>query len=141
VLCLGAATLGSVLAPDQTGTNTFTDTVLPDWSDYEPVHADRRNLRIHLIAVPLFDIGFIAALTFLARADFISAIVSLLVAFGSMVSQAKGHAKEAIAPRPFKGLPDFLKRWFSEQYLIFPLFVLSGRWWRQYQAADFDDSP
>ncbi len=43
-----------------------------DWSDYERVHADRRNLLIHLLA---------------------------------------------------------------EQYFTFPVFVITGRWWRQYMTA------
>ena len=126
MLCLGAKTLDS---------SQFTYTVLPDWSDYERVHAGRRNLRVHLIAVPLFAIAFPAVFILLARAEFLSAIASLLVVVGSMAAQASGHSKEAIAPEPFNGLLDFLKRWFSEQYFRFPLFVFTGRWWRQYQAA------
>ncbi len=106
-----------------------------DWSDYDQVHADRRNLRIHLLAVPLFDIAFPATLMLLAVGEFIPAIASLLVAIGSMASQGIGHSKESIGPKPFNGPLDFLKRWFSEQYFKFPVFVLTGRWWRQYQAA------
>ena len=107
-----------------------------DWSDYEQVHADRRNLCIHLFAVPLFAIAFPATVVLLAQADFILATASLLVAIGSMVSQGIGHGKESIQPKRFKGPLDFVRRWFSEQYFRFPLFVVSGRWWRQYQTAD-----
>ncbi len=88
-----------------------------------------------MLAVPLFDIAFPAALILLVRAEFIPAIVSFLVAFGSMASQGVGHGKESIEPKPFKGPFDFLMRWFSEQYFIFPAFVLTGRWWRQFQVA------
>ncbi len=109
--------------------------MLPDWNDYEQVHADRRNLCIHLLAVPLFAIALPAALILLARVEFIPAFVSLLLALASMVFQGVGHAKESVPPKPFEGPADFLKRWFSEQYFRFPLFVLTGRWWRQYQAA------
>ncbi len=105
------------------------------WSDYEQVHADRRNLRIHMFAVPLFDIAFPATFIFLISGDYLLAVVSLATALGSMVLQRIGHSMESIAPQPFKGPLDFLKRWFSEQYFRFPLFVLSRRWWRQYQAA------
>ena len=107
----------------------------PDWNDYEPVHADRRNLCIHLLAVPLFAIALPTALTMLARAEYVLAIASLLMMIASLVGQGLGHAKESIPPRPFKGPGDFLKRWFSEQYFIFPVFLLTGRWWRQYQTA------
>ena len=105
------------------------------WGDYEQVHADRRNLRIHMFAVPLFGIAFPATLLFLISGDYLLAGFSLIAAIGSMILQGIGHSKETIPPLPFKGPLDFLKRWFSEQYFRFPLFVLSGRWWRQYQAA------
>jgi hypothetical protein len=134
VLCLGAESLGSILAPANTGVFHLR-TVLPDWSDYEQVHADRRNLSIHLLAVPLFAVAFPASLIFLFTPEFIPAIASLLAATASMVSQKFGHAKESIRPRPFTGPFDFLRRWFTEQYFIFPTFVLTGRWWRQYRVA------
>ena len=105
------------------------------WSDYEQVHADRRNLRIHMFAVPMFGIAFPATLIFLMLGDYLLAGVSLFAAIGSMVLQGIGHSKETVPPKPFKGALDFLKRWFSEQYFRFPLFVMSGRWWRQYRAA------
>ncbi len=107
----------------------------PDWNDYEPVHADRSNLCIHLLAVPLFAIALPTALILLAKAEYIPAIASLLVTIASLVAQGVGHAKESVPPRPLKGPGDFLKRWLSEQYFIFPAFVLTRRWWRQYQAA------
>jgi hypothetical protein len=88
-----------------------------------------------LLAVPLFAIALPTALILLAKAEYIPAIASLLVTIASLVAQGVGHAKESVPPRPFKGPGDFLKRWFSEQYFIFPAFVLTGRWWRQYQAA------
>jgi hypothetical protein len=110
-------------------------TVPSDWSQYEEVHADRRNLSIHLIAVPLFMIAFPATVIFLLTADIASAVASLLVAIGSMACQGIGHATESVPAKPFKGLFDFLRRWFTEQYFTFPKFVLTGRWWHQYQAA------
>lgn len=122
VLCLGTEALSSSLSLD--------------WSDYQQVHADRRNLCMHLFAVPLFAISFPATVVLLAQADLILATVSLMAAVGSMVFQGIGHGKESIPPKPFKGPLDFIKRWFSEQYFTFPLFVVSGRWWRQYQTAD-----
>ena len=104
-------------------------------SDYEQVHADRRNLRIHMFAVPLFGITFPATLLFLISGDYLLAGLSLIAAIGSMILQRIGHSMESIATQPFKGTLDFMKRWFSEQYFRFPLFVLRGRWWQQHQAA------
>jgi len=39
------------------------------------------------------------------------------------------------APRPFTSRANFLRRWFIEQFIIFPWFVLSGRWWQQLRAS------
>ena len=106
-----------------------------DWGDYERVHADRRNLRIHLFAVPLFDIAFPIGLIFLALGEFILVAVSILLAIGSMALQKIGHSIEVIEARPFSGPLNFLQRWFSEQYFRFPMFVITGRWLRSYKAG------
>ena len=106
-----------------------------DWCDYKRVHADRRNLLIHLLAVPLFDVAFLFALISIARGDWLLAAVSVLAAIGGTVLQGLGHAKEANQPKPFTGLLDFLRRWLAEQYFTFPVFVITGRWWRQYMTA------
>ncbi len=106
-----------------------------DWSDYERVHADRRNLLIHLLAVPLFDIALLVALISIALGEWILAAVSVLAVIGSTVLQGIGHAKEANQPKPFTSPLNFLQRWLAEQYFIFPVFVTTGRWWRQYMTA------
>ena len=106
-----------------------------DWNDYERVHADRRNLLNHLLAVPLFVIALPVALISVARGEWILAAVSVLAAIGSTVLQGFGHAKEANQPKPFNSLLNFLQRWLSEQYFQFPVFLITGRWWRQYKTA------
>ncbi len=106
-----------------------------DWSDYERVHANRRNLLIHLLAVPLFDIALPVAVISIARGEWILAVVSVLAAIGSMALQRLGHSKEANEAKRFNGPLDFLQRWLSEQYFKFPVFVITGRWWRQYITA------
>ncbi|MFQ6004687.1 MAG: terminase [Woeseia sp.] len=106
-----------------------------DWCDYERVHADRRNLIIHLLAVPLFDIAFPAAVIVLVQRAWLLSAVSILVAIATIIAQGLGHSKERVEPRPFTGPLDFLKRWFSEQYFKFPAFVLTGRWWGQYESG------
>ncbi len=106
-----------------------------DWSDYERVHADRRNLLIHLLVVPLFDIALLVALISIALGEWVLAAVSVLALIGSTVLQGFGHAKEANQPKPFNSLLNFLQRWLAEQYFTFPVFVITGRWWRQYMTA------
>ncbi len=106
-----------------------------DWTDYLRVHSDRRNLIIHVIAVPLFVGSFVYIPVFLFRSDYVSVAISMVLALLAMVLQGRGHAKEREAPLPFGGPCNFLRRWFREQFVIFPLFVVSGKWWHQYQAA------
>ncbi len=106
-----------------------------DWSDYERVHADRRNLLIHLLAAPLFDIALLVVLMSIARGKWLLAAVSVLAVVGGTVLQGFGHAREANQPKSFTGLLDFLRRWLAEQYFTFPVFVITGRWWRQYMTA------
>ncbi len=57
------------------------------------------------------------------------------LAIGSIALQAIGYSKEANEAKPFKGPLDFMRRCFSELYFKLPVFELSGRWRRQYQAA------
>jgi hypothetical protein len=62
-------------------------------------------------------------------------VIALSLAFVAMVLQGRGHALERHAPVPFSGPGNFLKRWFMEQFMIFPLFLLTGRWWQQFKGA------
>ncbi len=106
-----------------------------DWSSYLRVHGDRRNLIIHLFAVPLFVGSIIFLILYLIRGDFVSAVIAIVLAFIALVLQGWGHAREVNAPVPFSSLGNFLNRWFTEQFVIFPLFVLTGRWWRQFNVT------
>jgi hypothetical protein len=107
-----------------------------DWSDYLRVHTDRANLVIHLVAVPLFLMSFLAFCQRIVAGDVSSAGIALLAALVAMALQGRGHKIENNPPRPFSGPFNFLRRWFTEQFFVFPMFVLTGRWWRQYSQAD-----
>ena len=107
-----------------------------DWASYLRVHSDRRNLIIHMIAVPLFVGSTISLILYLMRGDYAAALSVTVLAFVAMILQAKGHAREANPPAPFSGPDNFLRRWFTEQFVTFPLFFLTGHWWRQFK----DDS-
>ena len=104
-----------------------------DWADYRRVHADRRNLVIHLFAVPLFAASFVMALVFVYDGNYLWAAFAVFTALIAMAMQGSGHKFEYEAPLPFTGPGNFLKRWFTEQFLTFPLFLVSGRWWQQYR--------
>jgi hypothetical protein len=107
----------------------------PDWPDYLRVHADRRNLLIHLVAVPLFVAAFLALLVSVAKGHWPMAFVASAAALLSMALQGRGHRLETKPPRPFTGPANFVRRWFTEQFITFPLFVLSGRWRQQFRLS------
>ena len=105
-----------------------------DWAGYLRVHSDRRNLLIHAVAVPLFIGAFLVWLVSANRGAFASAVIAFVTAIAAMALQGRGHAFETHPPEPFSGPGNFLRRWFTEQFVTFPLFVLTGRWWGQFKA-------
>jgi hypothetical protein len=112
-----------------------------DWSEYARVHASRANLLIHLFAVPFFIASLVSLIKYVLHGDWVSVVIVIIFAIFAMVLQGRGHKKELVPPRPFTGPANFLRRWFTEQLVIFPLFFLSGRWWRQYQDAEVRHEP
>ena len=106
-----------------------------DLDAYRRVHASRANLVIHLLAVPLFAASFPIALYFVAVGASSTAFLSGGLAVFAMLLQAAGHRLEPEPPAPFSGPLDFLRRWFTEQYLAFPRFLLSGGWWRAFRDS------
>ena len=98
------------------------------WQGYPRYHQSRANLLIHIVAVPLFIVGSVALL---AAAIELS-LVALLVAVGcialAVIAQGRGHRLERVPPEPFTGPFNFLARFFLEQWLTFPRFVVSGGW-------------
>lgn len=106
-----------------------------DWPEYRRVHASRSNLLLHLLAVPLFVASFVLLIFRAVDGDLGGAGFALAVSVAAMALQGRGHKLEEQVPRPFNSPWNFLRRWFTEQFFIFPLFFLTGRWWRQYVAC------
>ena len=106
-----------------------------DWDDYHRVHASRLNLLIHLFAVPLFVGAVVFACLAAWRGDIYSVLISAGIGLVAMALQGQGHKLESETPRPFTGPANFLRRWFTEQFIIFPLFLISGRWWRHFRRS------
>lgn len=100
---------------------------------YDGGHRSRTNLAIHVVTVPLFQLGTIAVLA----TPFVGTIG--LVGLGGMLAalagQGRGHKGEAQAPVPFDGPGDFVTRFFAEQWVTFPRFVLDGGFSRAWAAA------
>jgi hypothetical protein len=101
---------------------------------YPRAHADRRNLAVHALTVPVFMAGTGAILL----APFLG---TWLVAVGlpamliPVAAQGRGHRLEADPPAPFHGPSDLAARLFVEQWITFPRFVLGGGFARAWRAA------
>ncbi|HKA90275.1 MAG TPA: hypothetical protein VKE22_21585 [Haliangiales bacterium] len=108
------------------------------WQGYELYHRDRANLFLHIATAPLFILGVVAVLASpaLGWAALAGGVGGMAVA---LVAQGRGHRREAKPAEPFLGPGDFVARFFAEQLINFPRFVLSGKWNRARRAAI--DSP
>lgn len=103
------------------------------WALYPDNHAVRRNLVVHALTNPLFLSGTLLLPLALVSAGWLAAVgVAAMVI--AVAAQGAGHKLEPVAPVPFEGPLDVVKRIFVEQWVTFPRFVLSGgfaRAWRQ----------
>ena len=98
---------------------------------YPRGHTRRRNLVIHVVTAPLFCAGTVS----LAIAPITTPWLALggLLMVVALVAQGRGHGLEPQRPIPFRGPGDFVARFFAEQWVTFPRFVLCGglaRAWR-----------
>lgn len=117
------------------------------YADYREFHQDMHNLRIHIVAVPVFLLGnllFLAGLVWtpLMVVGFTWSWLPIALLVGgpvlsaaAMAAQGRGHASESNPPKPFTGPGNALARIFVEQWVTFPRFVLSGGWSRALRTA------
>ena len=106
------------------------------YSDYAAKHRDRGNLLLHIVVVPLFQIGTLVLLYGVFTLSLGAALLGALAMVVSIVAQGRGHRREREAPTPFSGADDAVSRLFVEQWVTFPRFVLSGHWYRNLRATD-----
>ncbi|KAG9401919.1 hypothetical protein AC1031_007623 [Aphanomyces cochlioides] len=112
-------------------------------STYNEFHKNPANVRLHLWAVPLFQLGNIAiVLGPLLLLVPVSAPVAIGVTVGgivmsaiSLAAQSRGHSTEVNPPEPFESRLNFVQRIFGEQWINFPRFVLSGGWRIAFEKA------
>lgn len=99
------------------------------WAGYPDFHRDRRNLVLHLLTTPLFVGGTLAALAspWLGWGALAGGLGAMALA---LAAQGRGHRLEGRPPEPFLGPGDFVGRLFVEQFVTFPRFVLSGKFFR-----------
>jgi hypothetical protein len=103
------------------------------WSLYPQAHRNGLNLALHLSTAPLFLLGTVALLAapLVAWQLAPAGLAGLLVAFAA---QRRGHKAELSPPRPFRSPFDLLARFFVEQWVTFPRYVLSGAFGRAWRA-------
>jgi uncharacterized membrane protein YGL010W len=105
------------------------------WKGYGVAHQSRINLVLHVVGVPLFMLATILgvyAVVRLSQSALGAAVVCFVI---SLILQGRGHKLEAVQPEPFKGGFDFIFRIFSEQWITFPRFVLTGGWVANFSKA------
>jgi uncharacterized membrane protein YGL010W len=100
------------------------------WRDYGRNHRDKASLVLHMVGVPMFIAGTLAAIRHLLHAEWFGAAVALVVVVMGFALQGIGHKREAEQPAPFDGPVDFISRIFTAQFVTFPRFVLTGHWLR-----------
>lgn len=105
------------------------------WDGYPRYHTSRANLLLHIVAVPIFYIGTLSLLVGILKFSAALAVVGAAGMLGSMIAQGRGHRWEAVPPEPFSGPGNFIGRLLLEQWINFPRFVLSGKWWRNYRGG------
>ncbi len=105
------------------------------WSDYSTKHRNRANLLLHIVAVPLFQIGTLILVYSALRLSVAAVALALACMVAALVLQGRGHRLEPETPTPFDGAADFVSRFVAEQWVTFPRFVLSGAWYRNLTGA------
>ncbi|MEO8670531.1 MAG: Mpo1-like protein [Tahibacter sp.] len=109
------------------------------WQDYASKHRSRANLLLHIVAVPAFIAGMLAALMLLVQLQWFGALFAFVFAVMAFAIQGIGHRLEGEAPEPFDGAGDFVTRVLAEQFITFPRFVLSGGWLRNVATGPGQD--
>ncbi len=105
------------------------------WQNYPENHENVANLLFHIVGVPIFILGMIAFIGNLAQLRITEAVIGLIIAIGGYALQILGHKLEAEPPIPFDGPVDAIQRIFTEQFITFPRFVISGGWLRALRQA------
>jgi hypothetical protein len=107
------------------------------WELYPDGHTRRLTLAIHSLTSPLFITGTI--MMALAPIPIIGgwqlAVAGLAFIASTVILQGWTHKQEGAKPVPFLGPMDFVSRFFVEQWVTFPRFVMSGKMLEAWRRA------
>lgn len=103
------------------------------WELYPAGHKRRLTLAIHLVSTPLFVLGTL--MLGAAVLGWYYAVAGASFMFATLMLQGWSHKQEDEKPVPFLGPMDFVSRFFVEQFVTFPRFVVSGELARAWKSA------
>ena len=93
---------------------------------YQRLHQNRLNLVIHIVGSIMFIFGNILMLIGLINfLDFSQIFIGLSLLFVAIALQAIGHQFEPEQFDGFKGPFDFVKTFYLELVIFFPVFLFS----------------
>ncbi len=102
---------------------------------YREYHRNRSTLWVHLFAVPAFIVATLSLVLSLVTVSWVSAVSALVGMALSFFVQGLTHRREPTPSIPFDGVGDAISRIFAEQFITFPRFLVSGRWWVALRAT------
>jgi len=101
---------------------TINDKVL---KYYQNLHQTRINLVIHIIGSMLFIASNLSLVYFIVTTDLNGSLISIGLILLSIILQAIGHQFEPVQFEGFKGPFDFIKTFYLELVIVFPMFLFS----------------
>ncbi|WP_397534309.1 terminase [Roseateles sp.] len=114
---------------------TFRELIAHQNASYHRFHQRPHNLRIHLLTVPMCQLGNVRLLLAAGPLAWWWALLGAGLMLAAMAAKGRGHAGETEATEPFSGPLNVVQRILLEQWLTFPRFVLRGAWRMAFRPA------
>jgi len=99
---------------------------------YPAGHANRLNLVLHLVSVPVFVAGALTLVYALATFAWGLAGLGAAAVVAAIAVQGFGHSREIERPEPFLSPLDFVARFAAENFVTFWRFLASGDFRRRF---------
>jgi hypothetical protein len=110
------------------------------WSVYPAGHRNGLNLTLHILTAPLFLLGTVAVVAS-PLVGWQLGLIGVLGMLFAFAAQMTGHKSELSPPKPFRGPFDVLARFFVEQWITFPRYVVSGGFGHAWRLRRKDTTP